>query len=388
MNIRRGSLFVFVLLALPCGAQVPPGEGVPFPLSLVLEAVQTGAGCWRPDWPLEIPPDAFAPPGAARIELDAGALPGILERYRLEWSGGRLTDFPLPIALSGARPDSPPEDPAGNPVFVQVHCRYDEGGGLSGIDIEIPGADGPVQAPVETAAGLPAGTGSAESPAGSLAIRFDPPYFPQSEKASGARVEYGDRFYRVLLSGGIHEITETWFDSRGNFSAYFTSRTGPAAPADPSVPQNPGGPFPWIILGIEGSENGGENGGLRPLVSAVFHRESGGNLSEYSGGPGPFSAVYGPAGRPRYWTSGTRNYGFQWDEGGRLVRLRDLGAADDETDPSPVDFRYDYEYDSRGNWVLRRETALFRAGNLLLPAYGRELVRRITYEEDTDGSFD
>jgi hypothetical protein len=389
MSIRLAPVFLSLLLAFPCGAQVPPGEGVPFPLSLVLEAVQTGAGCWRPDWPLEIPPDAFAGSGAARIELELGeASSGILEHYRLERTGGRLTDFPLalPIALSGVRSNPPPEDSSGEPgpVFVQVHCRYDEEGSLAGLDIEIPGTQAPAGNPTDP----PAGTGSGGPSAGSLVIHFDPPYVPQSERASGARVLYGDRLYLVLLSGGIHEITETWFDSQGIFSAYFTSRIGP---------EIPGGAFPWFILGIEGSENSGENGELRPLDSAVFHRESGGNLSEYAGGPGLFSAVYGPEGRPHYWVRGERNYSLQWDEEDRLVRMRDLGttgpeAAADEmgstAGPSPVDFRYEYEYDTGADWVLRRETALFRTGNLLLPAYRRELIRTIVYEGDADGGLD
>jgi hypothetical protein len=408
-RIRPGSAFLFLLLAFPCGAQVPQGEssGIPFPLSPVLEAVQTGAGRWRPDWPLEIPPDAFTVPDAAAIELDLGepgSPPGGPVSYRLEWAGDRLTDFPLalPAALSGARfgieSGGPPADLSGDlpgvpdsgPLFVQVHCRYDEAGGLAGLDIDPP-------------AGITSG---------SFVISFDPPCFPQSERASGARISYGDRLYLVLLSGGIHEITETWFDSSGVFAAYVTGRIEPVPPGNLPSPQAPGaspapgGLFPWRILGLEGSEYGGDAGEARPLRSGrtAFQYESGGSLSEHSGEQGFFSAVYGPAGRPRYWIRGARNYSFQWDEGGRLVRMQDLGAVGGgangfaggetdsktggETDASPVDFRYDYEYDSRNNWVLRRETALFRAGNLLLPASYRELVRRIVYKGETDGSLD
>jgi hypothetical protein len=48
----------------------------------------------------------------------------------------------------------------------------------------------------------------------------------------------------------------------------------------------------------------------------------------------------------------------------------------------PVDFRYEYEFDSRGNWIFRREIALSRQGGLLAPVYSRGLIRRISYGEE------
>jgi hypothetical protein len=64
--------------------------------------------------------------------------------------------------------------------------------------------------------------------------------------------------------------------------------------------------------------------------------------------------------------------------------MRDLGPAaggPEEGPDFPVDLRYEYELDSRGNWITRREIARFRRGDLLLPAYSRELTRRISYAE-------
>jgi hypothetical protein len=287
--------------------------------------------------------------------------------------------------------------------LAQVSLLYDAGGGITAIDIEIPVpapetapetvTDGtaleitrgaaPESAPLP-GTGAPSAADTPERLVVSLSIRFDSPYFPWTQVPPGLRVEYGERRYHVLFSAGIHEIAETWFDPRGTFSAYFKSRIGPASEGEPF----------WRILGVEGAEYQREESGVwRPFkpLSGSFYYESGGNLSERSGEYGSCSAVYGGAGRPLYWsrTYGileARNFSLQWDQGGRLVRRRDLtGGAGD----SPVDFRYDYEFDSRGNWTRMRETALFRAGNLLLPAYGRDIVRRVVYAEgEGDGGLD
>lgn len=367
--MRAAPFVLAVVLAFPCGAQNPPASLVEpdpsgpeensgiVPLGLVLEILQGEAdpGRWRPDWPLEIPPDAFTVRGALSIDLELGDGEGeeffgaILGQYRLAWdSRGRPTDLPLALPVAG---------PAQDPVFVQARLRYGEGDGLTAIDIEIP---------------PPAW------PSGSLSIRFEAPYVPGI--LPPVRVDYGDRLYHVRFHAGIHEIAETWFDPWGTFSAYFKSLI------EPSDGGGAGGDVPWRIRGIEGAEYVREESGafspLTPFGVSLFY-ESGGNLSERSGEYGSFSAIYG--GRPLYWSRASRRFSLQWDQGGRLVRMRDLG--DDGV--LPVDFRYDYEFDSRGNWILRRETALFRAGNLLVPAYSRVLTRRIVYGEgEGDGGLD
>jgi YD repeat-containing protein len=347
----------------------------------VLEALQGEAGRWRPDWPPEIPPDAFAVKGAAGVELDAGDGEALLKQYRLTLDArGRPTEFPLALTASG---------PEGGSVFAQVRLRYGAEGGVTRIDIEIPAPPPPDEDAPETPVGnAPETAPAADSPGASdspvfVSIRFDAPYFPRARTPPAARVEYGEKLYHVLFSAGTGEIAETWFDPRGIFSAYFKSRIGPVNGGDPGARAD----SPWRILGLEGAEYGREDSGawrsFNPFHGA-FYYESGGNLSESSGGYGSFSAIYGQAGLPLYWSRDSRNFSFQWDQEGRLVRRRDLGA-----DASPADFRCDYEFDSRGNWIYRRETALVRAGSLLVPAYSRDLVRRVVYAEgEGDGGLD
>jgi hypothetical protein len=159
----------------------------------------------------------------------------------------------------------------------------------------------------------------------------------------------------VIFGGGRDRITETWYDPPGNFIAYFETRT----------------------------EDAPEGRRARSLEGKGYNRdygyESGGRLSEYSGDQGLFSAVYGLRGTPLYWRAAGRDYGLQWDEGGRLTGIRDL--APDASGEGPAAFRYEYEFDSRGNWIRRREIALFFQDNLLLPGGMRETARRIGYTE-------
>jgi hypothetical protein len=318
---------------------------------------------WRPDWPREIPPDAFEAEGAAAVLVELGEAGGVgegessgplLDRYRLAWdSRGRPAELPLALPAAG---------PAGDPLFVQARLRYEGEKGLNSLDLEIPcpGADSGLE---------------------TLTIRFEEPYVPGI--LPPLKVEYGDRLYHVRFHAGIHEITETWFDPWGIFFAYFKTRIESTEEGSPV----------WRILGLEGAEYGRDESGWGPKESGAyslsFFYESGGNLSERAGPGGSFSAIYGE--QPLYWSRASREFSLQWDQGGRLVRLRDLG----EDGPSPADFRYEYEFDSRGNWILRREIALYRTGNLLLPVYGRDLVRRIVYTggvsadgEEGDGGLD
>jgi hypothetical protein len=354
-----------------------------------LEAAYTGAGRWRPDWPREIPPDAFTAAGVVtRIDLVLGDRQGAGEapweetgeagrpRYRLARDlRGRPTDFPLALP--------------GGAVIVQVRARYDDqGDGILGFDIDLPAAgnsrppaagEAPNVRTESVIGALPAEIPPAETdPAEAfipLSVRFSAPYLPgrgNPPAAEPVKVQSGEAVYYVLFDEGGGWIAETWFDPWGNFTAYHKTRIGPD---DTAGDGPPGEDRTFRVLGLEGE---GYNRDQR--------YESGGNLSECSGEGGYFSALYDARGKPRYWTAG-REYGLRWDEEGLLRDMRDLGppaaeaASGDGEPPVPVDFRYEYDLDSRGNWIVRRETALFRRGNLLLPAYSRELVRHINYAE-------
>jgi hypothetical protein len=386
--MRSAILFLLAVVSglgpFPLGAQsAAPGDspgppespGLPLPLSLVLEAAYAGAGRWRPDWPREIPPDAFAAEGAVvRIDLELGDKRGIggapwegraeseRPRYRLARDRrGRPTDFPLALP--------------GGAVFVQVEARYDEGGGVVGFVLDLPAAGNSLDAGTDARPEIGAAPAESFVP---LSVQFPAPYLPgrgNPPAAEPVKVQSGEEIYYVLFDEGGGWISETWFDPWGNFAAYFKTRIRWEDPAEGGWTDEGRG---FRVLGLEGEGYNRDQ-----------YYESGGNLSGCSGDGGYFSALYDARGRPRYWMA-ERGYSLQWDEGGRLRDMRDLnpsaadpGAGDPPEVPVvPVDFRYEYDVDSRGNWIVRRETALFRRGNLLLPAYSRELVRHINYVEE------
>jgi hypothetical protein len=357
--MRKPGFFLICLL-FPCllGAQdaESPAPGVfPFPLGPLLAEAVYGEGRWRPDWPRDIAPDAFMAEGAAgvTVELAGGDSPDpvsgpLLPAYRLERdSAGRLSAFPaaLPLGSGGAL------------VFAQAELRRDGEGGILelGIRLPAPPAGESVLAGAPEDPEVPEGPEAPEETAWS--VLFPAPYPPEFSPAP-VTARCGDSVFYVLFSGGGGWIAETWYGPQGDFAAYFKTLLGPAD-----------GPAPRVT-GLEGE-------GRR----RDYRYESGGNLSEYSGDQGDFSALYSGQGRPLYWVS-RRSYGLQWDERGLLRDMRDLDpGSGDSGAPRPAAYRYDYEFDSRGNWIRRRETALFLREGLLLPESMKETARRIGYAE-------
>ncbi|MDR2746910.1 MAG: hypothetical protein LBB77_05620 [Treponema sp.] len=383
MGEKKISFLIFLLCSCLLHAQEGESPSVSFPLGPVLAEALYGDGRWRPDWPVEIAPDAFITKGEAAVTVElvavreigggeaagenGGAPPGkeggeappvrgsryTGVPYRLvRDGGGRLAAFPMALPL-----DFTGEGPPGL-VFAQVEAGYGGEGGIGELRILAPAAE------EEPAGGEPAGEAGpdGEKPGTLLwSVFFPVPFLPGTFPAGEpVEVQRGEELHYVMFGGSGDWITETWYDPLGNFTAYFETRIRPEG--------LPAGGRPRV-LSLEGGDYRGN-----------YSYESGGNLSEYSGDQGLFSAVYGVRGRPLYWTAG-RDYALQWDEEGRLTGMRDLAPPGGE---GPAAFRYEYELDSRGNWVRRRETALFLRENLLLPGSMRETIRRIDYYTEGD----
>jgi hypothetical protein len=389
--MRSIGFFFIICLFLPSlltAQNAEPPVSSPFPLGPVLVEAFYGDGRWRPDWPVEIAPDAFTvegarevvvelsytggePPTADQIPRGPGPVP-LLSGYR--WAGdsaGRLTAFPAALPLDAAEGGAP------GLVFAQVEVRRGGEGGILELGIRAPvsrrdvpageaeegGVTTGIQAPGAVAEGRE--TRETETPAETLwSVLFPVPQFPELPPSpEPAKVQCGEAVFYVLFNGGGGWIAETWYDPWGSFAAYFKTLLG----------SEPAGGV-RRVLGLEGE---GYNRDCR--------YESGGNLSECSGDQGYFSALYDARGRPRYRISG-RSYGLQWDEEGRLADMRDLSPLSaavsvPEGSGEPASFRYEYELDSRGSWIRRREISLFLRGNLLLPERMGETVRRIDYRE-------
>jgi hypothetical protein len=367
----------------PAGDPVPPPDPAarPFPLIPILETISAGKISWRPDWPVEMPPDLFAVSGEARsvtvtLEFPAADQPDpagtdssnkanpLEPANRFEYvlardESGRLTDFPF--FMDGG--------------FFQTRVSYDERGRIAGLIV--------------------------------LAAAFWRIEFMEYDNETGlpvlARLNAGDAgaadgadsggvwFFAVLEYRGI-SASETWYDPAGAGLAVYNYRY------DPRSREKRLSGFVDFLAGENRTEE--------------YHYDSWGNLTgigRVSRG-GVYSAVY-RENRPQYWrrplplppaagdaaaagnaavseyaAAGDPSSGeipwrfiFQWDERGLVTNL--LGYSDDENAGGAWDARYDYTLDGKGSWSERREIRMIRRGDYLFPRAGVLISRKIDYRE-------
>jgi hypothetical protein len=358
----------------------------PFPLTFILETILAGEILWRPDWPVEIPPDLFTVSGSARSvtvslefpvagtepsgadvsEADDSPEPADSAVYTLSRDEtGRLTDFPFFV----------------NGGFFQTAVNYDEIGRISGALVSAPTVWQIEFIEHDDKTGLPSlARLNAGNAAGTIAADAD--------SGSG-----GAWFFAALKYGGA-SVSETWYDPAGTGLAVYNYR----------------------YLPLDGKKRLAEYAAVLPdgeSRAEDYHYDSWGNLT---GIGGVYSAVYYGRG-PLYWRrplpSSSENaavpdaaeangggsvspgeipwrFTFQWDERGLVTRLRAYPEDADAGDG--WDARYDYfpyggEADG-GAWEERRETRMTRGekdnsplGNYLFPRPGVLIRRQITYRE-------
>jgi hypothetical protein len=373
---------------------------------------------WRPDWPVEAPPDLFAVSAEARsvtvtLEFPAadqvnssGAGPSDSANTadtsntacspepanRLEYTltrdkDGRLTDFPF--FTDGG--------------FFQTGVSYDGRGRIAGLTVFAPVLwriefleyDDETSLPV--LARLNAGTADANADTGVNAVITGSDAGATDDTDSG-----GAWFFASLEYRGV-SASETWYDPAGTglavYNYRYDTRNGKKRLAG----------YVDFLAGESRTEE--------------YHYDSWGNLTSIGG---VYSAVY-RENRPQYWrrpfppppasedaaaesaVAGDANAGnatvgnaaagdalsgtaaaegassgeipwrfiFQWDERRLITRL--LGYPEDESAGGEWDARYDYTLDGGGNWEERREIRMIRRGDYLFPRPGVLVRRRIDY---------
>jgi len=294
-----------------------------FPLVLVLEAAEyaaDAAGTWRPDWPVELPPDAFTVHAGeiSRIRL-------VGEEITLSFHfdpSGSLAEFPFML----------------NGKMTQITLDYrDEV--IRELKLTFPPAE--------------------ES--WKLEFLQYMNSFPSLVRAS-----LGETWYFIYLSRGVNEITETWYDVEGNaLWVYYFSLVEIGKNQRIRAIRNYSGldidPDTESYYDSRGllTENISSGGTFRVL----YYREA---LPRYwERWPAEGNA------------DGVGKFTLQWDASGFLVRL--TGEAGESESGGFIDFRYEYTLDEMGNWIERRETRMIRQFGLLVPSSGTIVKRILEY---------
>ena len=305
-----------------------------FPLAMVLEGAEfagneygTGLGnIWRPDWPLELPPDSFKVQSGniSGITVEGDGISLVLRYGR----GGKIEEFPF--MLDGK--------------MAQVALLYDENKDVREINMTFQGE---------------------EEPWNLEFLEYNNSY-PALVRAS-----CGDVWYFISLSRGGGVITETWYDEEGNALgayAFSLSRIGEYIKINTVKDYlDPNGITEYFYDSrnflTESTGPGGE-------FKVLFYRE---DLPRYWERRPAIGYMDGS-------TAG--NFSLQWDERGLLLRIaretENFPEAGDRGDIL-VDYRYKYTLDEKGNWIERREIRMIRSLGLLIPSPGTIFRRVLEY---------
>jgi hypothetical protein len=295
-----------------------------FPITMVLEAaVHAPSGFWRPDWPFELPPDAFDV-RSREISLCTLETKNLSLTFSLD-DEGKLKDYP--IMVSG--------------VIAQASLIYKENMEVKEMLITFPSGDE---------------MWKMEFLSDFSFLEFEDS-FPFLVRASR-----GDNWYFIYFSKGKNEIIETWYDEEGNALGAFGFSLSEIN-------------YNYKITGIRDFSH---------FQDYKFFYDSRGLLTESNGPDGLFKVLYFRDSLCRYWerrpfyqneeetTFDAGNFSFQWDEGNFLQRI----SGDDPF----VDYRFEYKYDETGNWIERQETRMVKDFGLLFPLQGATFKRKLEYK--------
>lgn len=298
-----------------------------FTLALVLEEVRyagNGSWFWKPDWPLELPPDSFKTRvgecSGINVEVEG-------QSFNVEYdTGGRLEKFPF---MLGGR-------------MVCIDVDYGESSEISKMVLTFI-------------------FGNESWELEFLEYRDSFPFL--------VRASCGDAWYFISLSKGGNAIMETWYDEEGNvLTSYGYTLTDIGRDKRIMSIRDYSKPGDVTEYFYDSRCLLSEISGQDEIFSVLYYRDDLPRYCERRPQDG-VSLVFDPA----------EKFSFQWDKSGLLFRIVRVEEASLETD-SPVEYRYEYSFDDTGNWTERREIRMFRRFGLLFPSQGTTVKRVLEYK--------
>ena len=298
------------------------GSAVVFYLLPLIETAFSGSLAWRPDWPANIPVDAFSLSNGEKRPLGITLSNNTTSFNFTRDSEGRLTEFPFFL----------PNE------YLQIEAVFSASGALQHMNI----------------------TGETV-----WNVEFPDNFLPFSEISLGGAFPMitvnreGETFFVFIFESPFF-LTESWYDAQGGFIGFNQARVVHENLANSSADSR----NIWRIHSMEIRDAQG-------IHEEKFFYDSTGNISEIRSRAGVFSALY-RGGRPVFWRlRDGSSHALQWNGQGLLVRKRNTMA---ELHPGrPYEYRYTYETDTLGNWTQRNVVEVIDTFGLLVP--------RPSYEE-------
>lgn len=314
------------------------------PIHILLQNAAGGRIMWQPDWPPNIPVDAFNILNEDwGREISAVTLVnGDLELSARRDEQGLLTEFPVFM----------------NGVFYQFRTQFDSRGRISGFVMR------------------------GETPVEIQFLAFE----NSGGRPSLARIHSGSSWLFASLSEQNGLALETWYDAAGTPLAVFSaqSENGRIRFYKYAI-QNTGGETanpPSAAETRQPAVQAADNAKVPTVVMTpgtvvkvkILHYDSMGNTTQAGYEEGVFEAVYN--GRNLYYWQdpAARGVSLQWDGRGLLVRMS--GVAGDN---AALDYRYEYIVDDQGAWIERREFSMEPMLGVLIPVAGGSFTRKIEY---------
>ncbi|MDR0447221.1 MAG: hypothetical protein LBH07_00970 [Treponema sp.] len=311
--------------------------GFNFSLNALFRAAEADHTVWRPDWPLDLPPDLFyISPSAMSVTVDFG------NGEKIEFSrnsDGKILSFPILVQQ--------------NVFFLQGRCEYDVQGRLLKLALSDPKQA--IEASNGEASNGEASNGKASGDPDEGLYTVEVLQWDAEDRPVLCRIFIED-YYFAALENSDGSMIETWYDREGK--ALFVVVTG----IDKQQ---------WFFAESSGEES----------REILFFLNSQGLISKIEDpSAGNVSALYNHRKMPRYLEQSNQSsssaYTWQWNEAGRLVRFSGNPRTPD------LDIRYEYILDDRNNWTERRESfldPLNPQSSYLVPVQEKVIRRIIDY---------